>query len=86
MEDDATIRVRRIVVKVTEIEASHVTVVWLNQRARVDRRDLSGEVRQLLRIDAEFHAQVHGSSIYNLRPIAVGTSIRSAARNRLVVR
>lgn len=86
MEDDATIRVRRVVVKVAEIGATHVTVVWSNQQAKIDLSVLSGEVRQLLRLDAEFHAQVHGGHVYNLRSIATGTSVQSASRNRLVVR
>lgn len=86
MEDDVTVRVHRVVVKVVGIASTHVTVIWPNHRASLDLHTLTEEVRQLLRIEAEFHAHVHGDSVYNLRPIAPGTSVRSSSRTRLVVR
>lgn len=85
-DDDVTVRAHRVVVKVAEIDVAHVTVIWPNHRAKINLRALTEEVRRLLRIEAEFHAHVHGSSVYNLRPVATGTSVRSPSRNRLVVR
>lgn len=83
-EDDApTIRARRIVVTVTAIDETHV---WLDQGAKIELQRVPDNVRSLLQINARFVAQVHGTSVYHLRPIASGTSLHTARTRATTLR
>src|ERR1700761_690662 len=83
-DDDApTIRARRIVVTVTAIDETYVS---LDQGAKIELQQVPDNVRSLLQINARFVAQMHGTSVYHLRPIGSGTSLHVARTRANTVR
>lgn len=86
MEEDQTVRLRRVAVVVTAIDQTHVTLVWQQHTATILLGSVPEQVRSLLKIRLELHADVHGASIYNLRLIPGMQSLRSVRAIRSRVR